>query len=163
VERERGTGEWPARPRDAAEQRPGPRLPARRRPPPLARLAPPGRRALDLMIRASLGRRAGVAGPYLWLRPFAPFAAAPVIEISPAESVLGSARYTPLIETSGAAPEWLGTIENYRRLISDSLYWRAYLSSIVYAAGTTGLCLLMGFPMAYAIARAPKAWRVALL
>jgi putrescine transport system permease protein len=115
------------------------------------------------MIRASWGRRAVIAAPYLWLGLFALLPLAIVLKISFAESVLGIPPYTPLIDTSGDAPAWAGTIENYQRLVSDGLYWRAYLSSIGYAAGTTLLCLLMGYPMAYAIARAPQAWRVTLL
>jgi putrescine transport system permease protein len=115
------------------------------------------------MKRGSWDRRAVIAGPYLWLGLFALLPLAIVLKISLAESVLGIPPYGSLIDTSGGAPEWVGTLENYQRLISDSLYWRAYLSSILYAAGTTGLCLLLGYPMAYAIARAPKAWRVTLL
>jgi len=115
------------------------------------------------MMRGSWDRRAVIAGPYLWLGLFALLPLAIVLKISLAESVLGIPPYGSLIDTSGGAPEWVGTLENYQRLISDSLYWRAYLSSILYAAGTTGLCLLLGYPMAYAIARAPKAWRVTLL
>ncbi len=115
------------------------------------------------MTRASWGRRAVIAGPYLWLGLFALLPLAIALKISFAQSVLGIPPYTPLIDTSGDAPGWAGTIENYQRLVSDRLYWLAYLSSIGYAAGTTGLCLLLGYPMAYAIARAPRAWRVALL
>ena len=115
------------------------------------------------MTGPSWGRRALIAGPYLWLGIFALLPLAIVLKISFAESVLGIPPYTPLIDTSGDATEWAGTLENYRRLISDGLYWRAYLSSIGYAAGTTVLCLLLGYPMAYAIARASRSWRVTLL
>jgi len=115
------------------------------------------------MTRRFWGRRAVIAAPYLWLGLFALLPLAIVLKISLAESVLGIPPYGPLIDMSGGTPTWAGTLENYQRLISDSLYWRAYLSSIFYAAGTTVLCLLLGFPMAYAIARAPKAWRVTLL
>ena len=114
-------------------------------------------------MQSSWGRLAVIAGPYLWLCLFAVLPLAIVLKISFAESVLGIPPYTPLIDTSGDVAEWAGTLENYERLISDSLYGRAYFSSIVYAAGTTGLCLLLGYPMAYAIARVPAAWRVTLL
>jgi putrescine transport system permease protein len=115
------------------------------------------------MTRASWGRRAVIAAPYLWLGLFALLPLAIVLKISVAESVLGIPPYTPLVDLSGDAPEWAGTLENYARLIADSLYWRAYLSSIGYAAGATALCLAIGYPMAYAIARAPRAWRIPLL
>ena len=45
-------------------------------------------------------------------------------------------------------------IGNFLFLFEDSLYWKAYLNSIKVAAISTLLCLLVGYPMAYAIARA---------
>jgi putrescine transport system permease protein len=47
--------------------------------------------------------------------------------------------------------------------LSDSLYWDAALSSIRIAAISTGLLLLIGFPIAYAMARAPAGWRTVLV
>jgi putrescine transport system permease protein len=52
---------------------------------------------------------------------------------------------------------------NFLFLVEDSLYWKAYLNSIKVAAVSTLLCLLIGYPMAYAIARAPSTWRNVLL
>jgi spermidine/putrescine transport system permease protein len=54
------------------------------------------------------------------------------------------------------------TLRNYERA-SDPLYVRIFLSSLWLAAGTTVACLLIGFPMAYAMATAPRSWRNALL
>jgi putrescine transport system permease protein len=115
------------------------------------------------MSANSWGRRAVIAAPYLWLSLFALLPLAIVLKISFAESVLGIPPYGPLIDTSDGTPSLAATLENYERLLTDSLYGRAYLSSIYYAAGTAALCLLLGYPMAYAVARAPKAWRVTLL
>lgn len=50
--------------------------------------------------------------------------------------------------------EWVWTISNYVRLV-DPLYWNIYLRSFGLALLTTSLCLAIGFPLAYSIARAP--------
>jgi putrescine transport system permease protein len=51
----------------------------------------------------------------------------------------------------------------YQRLLGDSLYLRAFLTSIANAAGATLLCLLIGYPMALALTRVSKGWRNILL
>ncbi len=109
------------------------------------------------------GRRLAIALPYLWLALFTLLPLAIVVKISFAESVLGVPPYTPLLEAGDGLPRLAATLANYGLLLSDNLYWRAYLTSLGYAAGTVALCLLLGYPMAYAIARAPKSWRVTLL
>jgi len=108
-------------------------------------------------------RRVVIGLPYLWLALFALLPLAIVLKISVAESTIGIPPYTPLIDAVDGALHWAATSANFALLLSDNLYWQAYLSSILYAAVTTGLCLLVGYPMAYAIARAPKAWRATLL
>jgi spermidine/putrescine transport system permease protein len=50
--------------------------------------------------------------------------------------------------------EWVWTISNYVRLV-DPLYWNIYIRSFGLALLTTSLCLVIGFPLAYSIARAP--------
>jgi putrescine transport system permease protein len=116
-----------------------------------------------LAMHGSGGQRLAIALPYLWLALFTLLPLAIVAKISLAESVLGVPPYTPLLETGDGLPRLAASLANYGLLLSDNLYWRAYLSSVGYAAGTAVLCLLLGYPMAYAIARAPKAWRVTLL
>ena len=72
--------------------------------------------------------------------------------------------YAPLIE-------WLGEqalaiklhLANFSFLMKDPLYTRAYLTSLEIASVSTVFCLLIGYPMAYGIARAPPAWRNVLL
>ena len=53
--------------------------------------------------------------------------------------------------------------ENYVFLTSDDLYWKAYLSSLRIAFISTTLTLLIGYPIAYGIARANTEWRATLL
>src|SRR3989442_8405043 len=58
--------------------------------------------------------------------------------------------------------EWTFTLANYTS-IADPLYLRIFWRSLWLAVLTTVICLLMGFPLAYAIARAPKRWQGTLL
>jgi len=54
--------------------------------------------------------------------------------------------------------EWTFGLGNYLRLF-DPLYGQVFLRSLLLAGLTTGLCLVLGFPMAYFIARAPAKWQ----
>ncbi len=54
------------------------------------------------------------------------------------------------------------TWDNYRRVL-DPIYLRIFVHSIGYAALTTVVCVVAGFPVAYCIGRAGKAWRERLL
>ena len=113
--------------------------------------------------RRGWGRRGLIGIPYLWLLLFTLLPLAIVLKISFVESRLAVPPYGPLLETGEDGFRLGATLESYARLFSDSLYIRAYMSSIRYALAATLISLLLGYPMAYAIARAPKAWRIALL
>jgi len=101
--------------------------------------------------------------PLLWLLVFfaAPFAV--VLKISLAEAVVGQPPYTPLLEAGAEGWRLLATAANYLLLAGDPLYVAAYLESLRIAATSTLICLLIGYPMAYAIARAPESRRGFLL
>src|SRR6266545_6370506 len=58
--------------------------------------------------------------------------------------------------------EWIGTLTNYTS-IADPLYLRIFWRSLWLAVVTTVICLVMGFPLAYVIARAPTRWQGILL
>jgi len=106
------------------------------------------------------GRRLGVVAlPYAWLLLFflAPFLI--VLKISLAHEAVSIPPYTPLFERGGLAVNGA----NYLFLLSDALYWKAYLGAIRYAAVATIATLLLGYPLAYGIARAPARWRGMLL
>ena len=114
--------------------------------------------------RSPLGRGSVIASPYLWLLVFflVPFVI--VLKISVAEVRLAIPPYTPLFSwPAGGAFELFAIADNYRLLIEDSLYIRAYANSLKIAALSTALALLMGFPLAYAMARAPRAWQASLV
>ncbi|HVA15225.1 MAG TPA: ABC transporter permease subunit [Stellaceae bacterium] len=104
-------------------------------------------------------RLAVVMPPYAWLALFflVPFAI--VLKISLADQAMSIPPYTPLI----AGGHLLASTANYRFLASDSLYARAFGNSIWFAAWATCGCLLIGYPLAYGIVRAPLRWRNALL
>lgn len=112
-------------------------------------------------LRARFGLSAGtavVAGPYLWLLLFffVPFLL--VVKISFADLRLGIPPYTNLVELKDGALNLTLQLSHYAFLVTDSLYFATYISSLEVAAITTLLCLLIGYPMAYCIARAnPKA------
>ncbi len=107
-----------------------------------------------------LWRRFAVAAPYLWLLVFflAPFAI--IFKISLADPILAQPPYSPSFDSDGSP---LLTIKNYAFLFTDKLYAITYLRSVVMALITTLLCLLLGFPMAYGIARSDPATRSLLL
>jgi len=60
------------------------------------------------------------------------------------------------------AVAWAFTLENYARLL-DWLYIRVFLMSVWLALLTTVICLVIGYPFAFVIARSPRRWRNALL
>jgi putrescine transport system permease protein len=95
----------------------------------------------------------------LWLLAFflIPFIVLGGISLS--EKVIAMPPYTPLWE-DGA---FMGSLENYRWLLDDPLYVNAYFSSIRIAAISTVFALLIGYPIAYYIARSPEPRRSVLL
>lgn len=105
-------------------------------------------------------RRLTIAAPYLWLLVFflAPFII--VLKISLADPVIAQPPFTPAFDDHGSLAL---TPDNFRFLLTDKLYAVTYLRSVVMAATATILCLALGFPMAYAIARARPATRNLLL
>jgi putrescine transport system permease protein len=106
--------------------------------------------------------------PYLWLLVLflVPFLI--VLKISLSDIAIAIPPYTPTLDLAGG---WQGVkayfagldFENYVFLTEDDLYWKAYLSSVKIAGLSTLLTLAVGLPIAYAMARAPVAWRPTLM
>ncbi len=113
-------------------------------------------------------RRLVLAIPALWLFAFflAPFAL--VAKISVSRPLVAQPPYEPVFSL---ADGWQGlwdklsrlTLDAYALVFSDDLYLDAYLSSLRLAAIATLLTLLIGFPLAHAMTRAPRQWRTALV
>ncbi|MBY6114245.1 ABC transporter permease subunit [Mameliella alba] len=109
-----------------------------------------------------------IAVPYLWLLALflVPFAI--VLKISLSDYALARPPYTPQLDL---AEGWTGIqaffaeldFENFSFLTTDALYWKAYLSSLRIALVATICTLLVGYPIAYGMARAPQEWRPTLL
>jgi len=108
--------------------------------------------------------RRAAAVPYLWLLIFflAPFLI--ILKISVAEPVIAQPPFTALLAWGERGFEGIrATFENYAFLFQDGYYGIIYLSSLKMAAIGTVLCLLLGYPMAYYIARQPPRRRNILL
>ena len=100
------------------------------------------------------GRRLIIAVPYLWLLLFFLIPFVIVLKISFANSAIAIPPYTALYNFKDGVIQVTLDFGNYLFLLGDDLYALAYLGSIKIAAISTLLCLLIGYPMAYAIARA---------
>ena len=105
-----------------------------------------------------------IAAPFYWLLIFflAPFVI--VFKISVAESLIASPPFSPLLDIAqnGALSVHL-VFDNYAYLWEDSLYIKTYVNSIRISTISTVLCLLLGYPIAYAIVRSAPTTRFVLL
>jgi putrescine transport system permease protein len=98
-----------------------------------------------------------IAIPYLWLLvlfllPFLIVLAMSFATRTPTSPPFGFGGENPVVN-----------LEGYARLVTDDLYVRAFLTSILNAGLATVLCLLLGYPMALGLTRVSKGWRNVLL
>lgn len=119
-----------------------------------------------IMHRAQTGWKTIVVGvPFFWLLLFflAPFVI--VFKISLAESLIASPPFSSLFEwTEEGALMFQVVFDNYAYLWEDDLYVKTYLNSLKISTISTILCLLLGYPVAYAIVRSsPTAKNILLL
>ena len=99
--------------------------------------------------------------PYVWLAVFflAPFVI--VFKISLSQTVIAQPPYVPLLDLAAG---WQGlkvfasrlSLDTYRLLASDPIYLFSYLKSLQVAGISTAILLLIGYPIAYGIARSPR-------
>ncbi|WP_306119189.1 MULTISPECIES: ABC transporter permease subunit [unclassified Roseitalea] len=113
-------------------------------------------------------RRIAIVVPYLWLLALFLLPFLIVFRISLSEPVLAMPPYAPQFDWSAGWQEFLEALSqlspaNYLWLAEDALYRNAYLSSLRIALISTALTLLIGFPLAYGMARAPERLRPILL
>lgn len=101
--------------------------------------------------------------PALWLVLFFLIPFLIVLKISFSETRLAMPPYAPLFEWQHGLPVPKLHWGNFRFLFTDPLYVSSYLYSVKVAAISTLFCLLLGYPMAYAIARSSASWRNMLL
>jgi putrescine transport system permease protein len=108
-------------------------------------------------------RWAVIIVPYLWLTLFFLIPFLIVLKISFAYSTIAQPPYTHINPDSDNGGISLNISDSYGRLINDWLYIGSYLNAIRMAAVSTVLCLLLGYPMAYGMARAKPSTRNILL
>ena len=115
-------------------------------------------------IRENLWRYFIVAIPYIWLLLFflAPFVI--VFNISLADPIIAQPPFTPFFnQGSDGGFSIYTTFDNFLYLFQDSLYFVTYLNSLKLAFIATLFTLLIGYPIAYGIARSPQPTRNILL
>jgi putrescine transport system permease protein len=105
--------------------------------------------------------RAVVVVPYLWLAVFflVPFIV--VLKISLSQTVIAQPPYVPVFDLAAG---WQGlrhfvaglSLDSYRLLGSDPIYLFSYLKSLQVAAVSTAILIVIGYPIAYGIARSPR-------
>lgn len=100
-----------------------------------------------------------------WLTSLPPLVYLLVFFAAPAAIMLLASFRLPG-EYGGLAPLWSRdgqgltlTLDNYARLADSPVYLQLFLKSFVYAVVSTGLCLLLAYPLALVIARSAKRWR----
>lgn len=109
-------------------------------------------------------RKLVVRIPYIWLIVFFLIPFLIVLKISLSQTALAQPPYTPVFDWRALADFFRGlSFDNYRLLASDPLYVLSYLKSVEIAAFSTLILLIIGYPIAYAIARTPRRWQAALL
>ena len=113
------------------------------------------------LLRALRGRAAVIGIPYLWLLLFflLPFLIVMKISVSEMETV----NFKDVITFKEGVLALTLKFSNYVFITQDDLYFKTYISSLKYAAVTTMLCLAIGYPFAYFMARAKASIQPALL
>jgi len=101
--------------------------------------------------------------PFVWLALFLLLPFLLVLKISVSDVQFGIPPYTPLLERDGQTVSLMLHWRGFAQLFSDSLYVLTYLNSLKMAAITTLFCALLGYPMAYLIARSSPRWRSLML
>jgi putrescine transport system permease protein len=101
--------------------------------------------------------------PFIWLLLFFLLPFALVLKISFSSAMIAIPPYQPVFSYINDTISVVLNLGNYIFLASDSLYVSAYIGSLKIAFIATLLCLFLGYPMAYAMARASLQWQLVLL
>jgi putrescine transport system permease protein len=109
----------------------------------------------------SWGRALVILIPFLWLGVFFFLPFLIVFKISLSQTAIAQPPYVPVFDLYGgwqALKEFIGalSLDNYALLTSDTIYLLSYFKSLEIAALATLILLLIGYPLAYGIARAPE-------
>ena len=107
--------------------------------------------------------RLAAIAPYLWMLLFflVPFGF--VLKISLSQTAIAQPPYVPVFDLTQGLSAINGlaelSLDNFRLLVSDNLYVLSYLRSLAVAAVSTSILLVIGYPLAYAMARLPRRWQ----
>ncbi|QDY71563.1 ABC transporter permease subunit [Qingshengfaniella alkalisoli] len=106
--------------------------------------------------------------PYGWLLALFLIPFVIVLKIALSDTAISIPPYTPLLDLAAGwegFKSFLGQLdfENFVFLTEDDLYWKAYLSSLQIALVSTIITLIIGYPIAYAMARSAPEWRPTLM
>jgi putrescine transport system permease protein len=112
--------------------------------------------------------RVAILAPYAWLAAFFLLPFLIVVKISLSQTTLAQPPYLPLFDPAAGfegVKAFLGALsrENYATIFTDSLYVWSYGKSLIVAAVSTAILLMVGYPVAYALARAPRQWQGVLV
>jgi len=112
-------------------------------------------------VRTDRRARIAALAPLLWLAAFFVLPFLMVLRMSLSDTAQAVPPYAPHWIGFGQIREFLAglDVEAFRLLWEDSLYLNAFLTAIRIAGTATLIALLIGFPLAYAITRAPKSWQ----
>jgi putrescine transport system permease protein len=109
------------------------------------------------------GRTTVIGVPFIWLAVFFAVPFLLVLKISFTDSRLGIPPYTDLLGAQDGVLHVVMQLGHYAFLLQDDLYVATYISSLKMAAVSTLCCLLLGYPVAYYIARSEPAKRNLLM
>jgi putrescine transport system permease protein len=118
--------------------------------------------------RIDKGRALIIGLPALWLGVFFALPMLVILRMSLSDPASAMPPYRPVLDWSSGWEGFIAyllalDIENYVTVLTDGLYLSAFLTSLRIAVLGTVLTLLVGYPLAFAMARAPRAWRPLLL
>ncbi len=119
---------------------------------------------LTSLLKKIRGRDFVIAIPYIWIFLFFICPCLILIKISFSDDILASPPYTSILDwLSGTTLQLRLNLGHYLTLFTDEMYVKGFITSILIAGASTLCCLLIGFPMAYAIARSSEKFRTILL
>ena len=120
------------------------------------------KRVTSLLQRILPGRRFVIGVPFLWLTLcfLLPFLLVTRISLSEVDIRHPFGTFLTFVDHAFV---WQAKLGNYLFILQDELYLLTYLSSLKYAAITTVLCLFLGYPFAYFMARTKATLRPTLL
>ncbi len=124
------------------------------------------------MMTAKINRhwttRLAILLPYAWLTAFFLLPFLIILKISLSQSAIAQPPYTPAFDLAAGWESLRDafsalSFENYATIVTDRLYAWSYWKSLQVATISTAILLLIGYPVAYALARAPRRWQATLV